>query len=188
MVRLDYKKTRSIVIKFSKLIPKYGDVLDLGCGSGNNSLFLAKRGFKVIAIDMSSKKLLELKNEAKKKSLLNKINIINANLNDFKFHKIYSAIISTNTLHFLQKNKVLEIIKNMKNFTIKNGLNIVSVFTKNGQLKSDKIHFFENEELKKLYNDWEILFYEEKLKPTIEKDFFGNPKKHEVASIVAKKI
>ncbi|WP_418961002.1 class I SAM-dependent methyltransferase [Streptomyces tritici] len=39
------------------LVPSGGRVLDLGCGPGRNALYLASRGFRVDAIDLSSSAL-----------------------------------------------------------------------------------------------------------------------------------
>ncbi len=187
MFQMENQKAKSIIIEFADIIPK-GEILDLGCGLGNNSLFLANKGFNITAVDNSNEKLAKLKSEAEKQSLLNKINIINSDIKDFIFNKHFSAIISTDVLHFLKKEEISTIIKEIKNHTINNGINIITVFTKNGDLKSDKMYFFENQELKAFYDYWEIIFYEERFKKTMEKDELGNPKKHEVASIVARKI
>lgn len=40
--------------KFIALLPEGGEVLDLGCGSGRDSLYLIERGFGVTAVDGSS--------------------------------------------------------------------------------------------------------------------------------------
>ncbi len=42
-----------IVKQFGKLIQPSGRALDLACGNGRNSLFLAKKGFEVDAVDIS---------------------------------------------------------------------------------------------------------------------------------------
>ncbi len=182
------ERPRSIVTRFIDVIPKNGDVLDFGSGKGINSLFLAEHGYNITAVDFSHKNNLELRQNAEKKALLNKIKVVENNINEFKFDGKFAAIICTNVLHFLNLDEIKRIIHKFKSNTIKDGINIISVFTKEGQLKSDKMYFFEKEELKKIYFEWQILFYEEKMKSTMEKDILGKPKMHEVASIVAKKI
>ncbi len=55
-VELDMKDTLE---KFIILLPEGGEILDLGCGSGRDSLYLIQKGFDVTAID-GSKELCEL--------------------------------------------------------------------------------------------------------------------------------
>ena len=45
--------------KFIELLPEGGEILDLGCGSGRDSLYLIQRGFDVTAID-GAKEMCEL--------------------------------------------------------------------------------------------------------------------------------
>ncbi len=47
----------------------YGRALDLACGKGRNSLYLAERGFKVVAMDISSVALVEGQARAEAKQL-----------------------------------------------------------------------------------------------------------------------
>lgn len=48
-----------VLDKFTSHVPEGGEILDLGCGSGRDSLYLIQRGFGVTAID-GSKELCEL--------------------------------------------------------------------------------------------------------------------------------
>lgn len=59
-----YEKTVSATMeeqlkKFMELLPVGGAVLDLGCGSGRDSLFLVEEGFDVTSLD-GAKKMCEL--------------------------------------------------------------------------------------------------------------------------------
>ena len=51
-------------------------VLDLGCGKGRHSLFLAELGFHVTAVDLSPEGIEQLQTEAKRKHLENNINTV----------------------------------------------------------------------------------------------------------------
>jgi len=51
---LSFKQVHGEVLE---LLPKEGYILDVGCGSGRDSFYLAKQGFKVIAIDPSKEML-----------------------------------------------------------------------------------------------------------------------------------
>ena len=48
------------VRRFSPLIPKSGLVLDLACGGGRHSLYLAELGYSVIAVDQDVSKLTSI--------------------------------------------------------------------------------------------------------------------------------
>jgi len=49
------------------IIPKKGTVLDVGCGSGNEAIFLAQCGFNTIGLDVSNKALIIAKGRAHRK-------------------------------------------------------------------------------------------------------------------------
>lgn len=57
------------LIKESKLAPSESTALDLGCGTGGLACFLAKQGFKVTAIDISSTAIGEAKSQATSRGL-----------------------------------------------------------------------------------------------------------------------
>ena len=182
------KLPKKDIAKFVSRIPQGGHILDLGCGKGLNAVFLARAGFNVTAVDISKEKLEELEKEAKNYSLLDKIHVINQDIRDFQFTQQFVAIVCTDVLHFLEKANINKIVDKMKEYTIKNGIHFVSVFTKKGELKWPRAYFFEHEELKRFYDDWNILFYSEEFRKTLEKDKLGNPKTHEVATLVAQRI
>ena len=48
---------------------RYGSYLDLGCGTGRNSLFVASKGFHVVGVDLSFGMLKVMAEEAKRKGL-----------------------------------------------------------------------------------------------------------------------
>ena len=53
-----------------KLPPHFSSILDLGCGFGANSLFLAEQGWQVTAIDISKTAIERLQEQAKQNNLL----------------------------------------------------------------------------------------------------------------------
>jgi SAM-dependent methyltransferase len=81
---------------FSLLEIKKGDVLELGCGSGNDSLWLAKNNFNVTAIDISSKAILLAKE--KNKDYLN-IEFIEGDILNSIPNKKYDVIYDRGCLH-----------------------------------------------------------------------------------------
>jgi SAM-dependent methyltransferase len=51
------------------LLPAAGDALDLACGSGRNSVWLAEQGFKTLAVDRNAAALDTLRHEAARRGL-----------------------------------------------------------------------------------------------------------------------
>ncbi len=60
-------RPRKVLVKLvEKGVIKKGKALDICCGAGTNALYLAKKGFKVTGIDISSKAIEYAKEKARK--------------------------------------------------------------------------------------------------------------------------
>ena len=163
---------------------KTGNALDIGSGEGRNSIFLARNGFDVTAVDVSKNGIEKLKEISNKEKLK-----INANIEDirnFDFNQSYDVIISIATLHFLKIGDIVKMISKIKKYTKKGGLNAISVFTDENDEKGFP-YLFKKEELKKFYKDWEILFEREFIGPLEKHGDNGKWHKHAVAVIIARK-
>ena len=174
------------------LLLKYkrsGSVLDLGVGEGRNALFLAKKGFDVTGVDISRagvKKFLRL---AKKDGL--KVRGIVEDISTYRFDKKYDIILSIMTLNFLSKKDIASLIERMKEYTKKNGLNLIRVFTVEDpgyKVLNKKLYYFKKGELKELYRDWEILLYREFLTKPERHGEEDKWHRHAVAVLLARKI
>jgi SAM-dependent methyltransferase len=154
--------------KFVLLLEKYlnkGTILDLGAGEGKNAIYLSQKGFKVIAIECSKfaienfKRLLEAKNSQN-------ISIIQGDARNFYTYRNFDGIIAYGLLHCLPSfPDALNIVKNMKHWTIKGGINVIVTFTDNISIPNVQSYlnpcFIKKEELEEWYKDWEILRIEE---------------------------
>ncbi len=101
-------------------------VLDLGIGEGKNSVFLADMGFSVTGVDFS----LEALKICKK--YCSKIDLVHCDIRNYEIGKdSFDLIMSNFVLHFLHKDDVYAIIKNIKSGLAKNGLVYISVFSIN---------------------------------------------------------
>lgn len=65
----------SELIRYRAKLPASGLALDLACGAGKNTVYLAQQGLKVMAIDGSMVALNRLRNEAKEKGLLERVQL-----------------------------------------------------------------------------------------------------------------
>lgn len=59
-----------------------GRALDLGCGEGADALWLAERGWQVVAVDVSATALQRARKAAADRNLLQRINFAHLNLNE----------------------------------------------------------------------------------------------------------
>jgi len=166
-----------------------GSVLDLGAGDGRNALFLASRGFDVVAIDTSEAALQKLRSFAFDKNIS-----IETRLEDIarlSFDQEYDVIISTFALHHLAAKDATRVLQDMKTHTRINGLNSLAVFTKNGDFfrRTPQTENFYPAEgwLKELYADWDILAWEEAEGDARAKREDGSPMRNVASRILARK-
>jgi len=89
--------------EFQHLFDKSWSVLDVGCGDGKNSLYLAGLGYnKVEAFDLSENAIAKLNRLAASKDL--RVNAWTQDLTQFMFSKPYDLVMSFGTLHLWKKN------------------------------------------------------------------------------------
>ena len=150
------------IIELSEIIPEGSLVLDMGCGDGRNSGFLAEKGFNVEAFDISETGINRLKEITEEKKI--KINAWVEDLVEFKFSKFYDVIITHGVLHLLEREVWAKLINEMKTYTNPGGVNIVAVFTDEIEPPEDLAPFtkglFKEGELAELYSDWEIKLFQ----------------------------
>ena len=91
---------------FLKHIPKGGHILDLGCGSGRDSLEFIKRGYKITAVDGSK----ELANAASK--IIGQ-QVICSKFEDLKLTETFDGIWASASLLHVNKNDIVDVIKNV---------------------------------------------------------------------------
>lgn len=89
------------VVEFAERMKRAGshNVLDLGCGAGRHSAYLASQGFDVVGCDISLTALRKLVARSKDASPQNLFSV-NADMTSLPFEdEIFDAIVSTNVLH-----------------------------------------------------------------------------------------
>lgn len=133
--------------------------LDLACGAGRNSIFLAQNGFNVDAFDIAKVAIEALNEEARKQNLLSKINSCVVDLDIHEIEKdIYDIIVMTN---YLDRT----VLESAKDALKKDGILFVETYMVsdgNEKKESDQSNLLEDEELKESLDDsWQVLFYDE---------------------------
>ena len=116
------KNEKIILRELIKRLPKDSLILDVGCGTGRPAKFLAKKGYKLICIDISEKML-----KAAQKNVPNakfkKMSMYNMKFKDKSFE---GAIAFFSFLH-LEKKKIKKIFKDLNKFLKKDGYLVFSV-------------------------------------------------------------
>ena len=92
------------------LLPTTGEALDLACGLGANALYLAARGFKTVAWDISSVALARLQDEAKARKVT--VTVREADLSISKIPPDSFDVITVG--HFLERGMVAEICRGLR--------------------------------------------------------------------------
>ncbi len=157
-----------------------GTMLDLGSGMGQVAKYF--KNFKITAVDKDRESLDQLFINLRGYD----VKTVLSDIRDYKIDTNYDVIVCANVLHFLKKEEPPGIIKNIQEHTKIGGLNIISGFTINGELKSP--NFFQKGELKNYYSGHKILHYEESVVDVYERHTDGSNKSHELAFIIAKKV
>lgn len=118
---------RKIMDKFS-YIPK--TILDLGCGTGTITQFLAQKGYDTIGIDISEDMLLVAKSKAKKLNL--DILYLCQDITSFELYGTVDCIISLcDTLNYITNElDLLKVFKLVNNYLEPNGLFIFDLNTR----------------------------------------------------------
>lgn len=158
-------KERPASIKLEKIVAlvdkDFKTALDVACGAGRNSIYLAKNGFNVDAIDISTIALNSLKEKGYKT-----INTIETDLDTFTPTKSYDLITMTN---FLDRTLLPKLFNALEN----NGYLFIETYMEheeNEKPPSNSNFLLQKNELKTIFEneDCEIIEYDEFLNEAFE--------------------
>lgn len=144
-----------------------GKAIDLGCGEGQDSIFLRKKGFDVTAIDSSKVALDNLLQLAEDHQV--DVNVVQSDIESYEFDNTYDLVLAEGSIHFLNDEKLEPFIRTLQKHTNVNGIHSLGFFNKKtskNQIQSMAnwgISTIETKDLEKLYDGWEVLSIKEEI-------------------------
>ncbi len=137
-------------------------VLDMGCGTGRNALYLSQSGFQVTAVDNNPNAIQRLQQIVAAENI-NNIQAQVYDLNQAELSEDYGFIACTVTLMFLHPARVDAVMTDMQAHTLPGGYNLIVC-----AMDTDKhpcpVPFpftFNAGQLSEAYVGWELLKYNE---------------------------
>ena len=120
---------------FLKLVPKDGKILDLGCGSGRDSMNFIKLGYEVIAVD-GAKKL------AKRASVLLGKEVIVSTFEELELKEKFHGIWACASLLHIKREDLKIVLNNLYNNLEDNGVFYMSFKYGEKEYVDDKNRYF----------------------------------------------
>ena len=180
-------RTHSEVLHAATIVPP-GRALDLGCGNGRNSLYLAANGFAVTAWDKNPMSVNNLES-IRAAERLDNLQTAVKDLNSLSFDGEYDLILSTVVMMFLEPDTIPGLIGNMQRCTAAGGYNLIvaAMDTEDYPCTVGFPFAFKSDELREYYRDWELLKYNEDVGELHRTDASGNRIKLRFATLLARK-
>jgi len=143
----------SLILKKFWTLASCGKALDIACGNGRNSIFLAQKGFVVDAVDISTVAMNHLTGKSPR------INVICQDMDTWKMPQNGYDLIAN--IRFLDRRLFPIIQQGLK-------LNGVLIFESFMDGEKDK-YCLEQNELLRAFQSFRIVYYEEKKADHLEK-------------------
>jgi cyclopropane fatty-acyl-phospholipid synthase-like methyltransferase len=179
--KFHFEEPEETLTKFIDEYIKQGKVLEIGCGRGRNCIYAARKGLQVTGIDISKEPLEFLKSKIEKEKI-NNLKLKETNMNNLPFEdSVFDAVYTVNVMNhgkidelkkaFHESFRVLKkggyyymhaCPEEFEQFVVnENSKEIephtfVDIETPDGDLIH---HFFTKDEIKNIFNDFEIIKY-----------------------------
>ena len=99
-------------------------VLDIGCGQGRDALFIARKGHRVVGVDISPNGIRDLKNAAAKESLA--VDAVVADIATYTPAGMFDVVLVDRTLHMLALPTRLTVLEILLDHVINSGWMLIA--------------------------------------------------------------
>ena len=174
-------------VEFAHLITDRKPLLvDIGCGDGGNTVYLARNGFDVIGLEVSKPGIEKTERYARESGV--HVETVHADMVDYQPDRTYDVVYSAGTLHYLPPEIRTEWFERFKAATAADGFHVFSVMVHKPFIAAapdiePDARLFRSGELMSYYWDWEILWFEESF---FDCNSSGVPHRHAVNRMVAR--
>lgn len=167
-----------------------GRVLDLGAGEGADAIRLARLGYEVDAVDISSAGTEKIEKFASMEGVAHKVRVHKMDVRDYSAADDYDIVISNGLLHYIEDKE--PVVQLMQNATRADGLNVVSLWSTYTPPPAchDIVPVYPDDEygvVTKLYAGWplEFLYFERDKPESAHSDL--PPHRHSHIKLIARR-
>ncbi|WP_227352705.1 methyltransferase domain-containing protein [Haladaptatus salinisoli] len=178
--------------ELAESVPKFAPdrevptAVDIGAGEGRDAVFLAERGYDVLAVDPVPNGLDKAERLAEERGV--EIRTREADVNDLDFPAM-DAVYSCGTLQYLRPENRVRQFERFKADTTDGGIHVLFAFVDHPDIPTPpdwgaNEHFYDPGELRSYYDDWTVLADDEFV---FDDDSGGEPHRHAAETLVARK-
>ncbi len=157
------------IVELVPLLPPKARVLDLGCGEGRNSFYLAGLGCEVTAVDRSAAGISKLRTLAERAEV--PLEGVVADLNDYEVQGRWDLVLAHGVIDYLDNATWRRLLTEVKDATSPGGINAYTcmLFTDEHPAGTEFEaagfkHSVDQGELRAFYDDWELLRHDRYVK------------------------
>lgn len=136
-----------------------GSVLDLGCGLGNLSIAVARRGASVVAVDASPTAISHIRQVAAEEKLA--LQGVQADLRNYQIDGQFDSIVAIGLLMFFDRARALELLDEIQRHVKPGGCAVINVLIEGTTFLSifqpGHYYLFGRDELAQGFAGWQVL-------------------------------